>query len=195
VAAMPLDLEPELDAGRHAERRPLDIGAELPASNPVSPRFDVTPNPVAPFWNRFDWKVALSLAWLAGLFAVMARLTVGTTRVWLLTRRAHRGTGRSWVILSRTPATRVRLRPPVRIFKTERISMPMTWGLMRSDVLLPKEADHWSMECRWIVMAHELTHVKRRDCLMQAMAQLACAIYWFNPLVWIAAWRLRVERE
>jgi len=30
---------------------------------------------------------------------------------------------------------------------------------------------------------------------MQALAQLACAIYWFNPLVWIAAWRLRVERE
>src|SRR5262245_41587450 len=44
-------------------------------------------------------------------------------------------------------------------------------------------------------MAHELTHVKRRDCLMQALAQLACAVYFFNPLVWFAAWRLRVERE
>src|SRR5262249_50793452 len=125
----------------------------------------------------------------------MARLTVGTTRVWLLTRRAHRVTESSWIILARTLATRVRLRRRVRIFKTERISMPMTWGLMRSDVLLPEEADHWSMECRWIVMAHELTHVKRRDCLMQAMAQLACAIYWFSPLVLIAALRLRVERE
>jgi len=62
-------------------------------------------------------------------------------------------------------------------------------------VLLPKESDEWSTECRWIVMAHELTHVKRRDCLMQALAQLACAVYWFNPLVWFAAWRLRVERE
>src|SRR5262249_59448889 len=58
-----------------------------------------------------------------------------------------------------------------------------------------KEANKWSMECRWIVMAHELTHVKRRDCLMQALAQLVCAVYWFNPLVWFAAWRLRVERE
>src|SRR5262249_56786706 len=129
VAAMPLDLEPELDAGRHAERRPLDIGAELPASNPVSPRFDVTPNPVAPFWNRFDWKVALSLAWLAGLFAVMARLTVGTTRVWLLTRRAHRVTESSWIILARTVATRLRLRRRGRVFKDEPISIPMNLGL------------------------------------------------------------------
>ncbi|MGH9937441.1 MAG: M56 family metallopeptidase, partial [Blastocatellia bacterium] len=61
--------------------------------------------------------------------------------------------------------------------------------------MLPKEADGWTMECRSIVMLHELSHVKRRDCLMQGLAQLACAIYWFNPLVWIAAWRLRVERE
>src|SRR5262249_16224658 len=195
VAAPAPERKPEPGAGMPAGRRPLDIGAELPASNPVSPRIDVTPGPVAPARSGFDWNVALSLAWLVGVLAVMARLTVGTTRVWLLTRQAHRVTESSWIILARTLATRLRLRRRVRIFKTERISMPMTWGLMRSDVLLPKEADHWSMECRWIVMAHELTHVKRRDCLMQALAQVACAIYWFNPLVWIAAWRVRVERE
>jgi len=144
--------------------------------------------------NGFDWKVALSLAWIAGALAVMARLAAGTTRVWLLTRRAQ-GVESSWIALARTLATRLRLRSRVRIFKTDRISMPMTWGVTRSTVLLPKEANKWSMECRWIVMAHELTHVKRRDCLMQALAQLACAAYWFNPLVWFAAWRLRVERE
>jgi hypothetical protein len=111
-----------------------------------------------------------------------------------LTRQAQ-GVESSWVMLARTLATRLRLRRRVRIFKTDRISMPMTWGLTRSTVLLPEEADKWSSECRWIVLAHELTHVKRRDCLMQALAQLACAAYWFNPLVWFAAWRLRVERE
>jgi beta-lactamase regulating signal transducer with metallopeptidase domain len=125
---------------------------------------------------------------------VMARLAVGTARVWLLTRQAQ-GVESSWLMLARTLGVRLRLRRRVRIFKTDRISMPMTWGLMQSAVLLPKEADRWTMECRWIVMAHELTHVKRRDCLMQALAQLACAVYWFNPLVWLAAWRLRVERE
>src|SRR5262249_59618945 len=138
VAARAVERETEREAGLLDERRPLDVGGEVPASNPVSPRFDVTPNPVAPFWNRFDWKVALSLAWLAGLFAVMARLTVGTTRVWLLTRRAHRVTESSWIILARTLATRLRLRRRGRVFKTERISMPMTWGLIGSGVLLPK---------------------------------------------------------
>ena len=175
-------------------RQALDIGSESSAASPVPSRLDAASNSVAPS-RSFDWKVALLLAWLAGALVVIARLTMGTARVWLLTRQAQQITESSWIILARTLATRLRLRRRVRIFRTERISMPMTWGLMRSAVLLPKEADQWSMECRWIVMAHELTHVKRRDCLMQALSQLACAIYWFNPLVWIAAWRLRVERE
>jgi len=195
IAAAPApDRGQESEAGSLAERQSSGAGAESPAANPVSPRFDAAPNPVEPSLNGFDWKVALLVAWIAGALAVMARLVVGTARVWLLTRRAQ-GVESSWVMLARTLATRLRLRRRVRIFKTDRISMPMTWGLTRSTVLLPKEANKWSMECRWIVMAHELTHVKRRDCLMQALAQLACAVYWFNPLVWFAAWRLRVERE
>src|SRR5262249_11184407 len=195
IAAAPApDRGQESEAGSLAERQSSGAGAESPAANPVSPRFDAAPNPVEPSLNGFDWKVALLVAWIAGALAVMARLVVGTARVWLLTRRAQ-GVESSWVMLARTLATRLRLRRRVRIFKTDRISMPMTWGLTRSTVLLPKEANKWSMECRWIVMAHELTHVKRRDCLMQALAQLACAVSWFNPLVWFAAWRLRVERE
>ena len=42
---------------------------------------------------------------------------------------------------------------------------------------------------------HELTHIKRADRRTQAIAQLACAIYWFNPLVWYAAAGLARERE
>jgi hypothetical protein len=37
--------------------------------------------------------------------------------------------------------------------------------------------------------------VKRRDCLTHLVAQVVCAAYWFNPLAWMAARRLRTERE
>jgi len=72
---------------------------------------------------------------------------------------------------------------------------PMTWGILRHTILFPNAATEWPSVRTHHVMAHELTHVKRRDGLMQLFAQAACAIYWFNPLVWYAAYRLRIERE
>jgi len=73
--------------------------------------------------------------------------------------------------------------------------MPMTWGIRRPAILLPAEADNWTAEWRRDVLLHELAHVKRHDFLIQLMAHFACAVYWFHPMVWLAATRLREERE
>ncbi len=46
-----------------------------------------------------------------------------------------------------------------------------------------------------IVLCHELAHVERFDVLTNLIADLACLLYWFNPLVWMATRALRYERE
>jgi len=38
-------------------------------------------------------------------------------------------------------------------------------------------------------------HIRPRDCRVQLVTQAACALYWFNPLVWVAAAHVRSERE
>ena len=95
--------------------------------------------------------------WLSGALLVIARLAAATARVWILTRHAQRITESSWVALARTLADKVGLRQSVSIFKTERIPLPMTWGVMRSVVLLPEDAEKWPEECRQIVLLHEMT--------------------------------------
>ena len=64
-------------------------------------------------------------------------------------------------------------------------------GLWRPRVLLPSAASEWSAERRRAVLVHELGHVRRRDGLALCLGQLSCALYWFQPLVWIALRRLR----
>src|SRR5262249_25456458 len=46
-----------------------------------------------------------------------------------------------------------------------------------------------------VVLSHELAHVARHDWLLQMCAEVARALYWFHPLVWLAAAQLRQEGE
>jgi uncharacterized protein (TIGR03435 family) len=72
---------------------------------------------------------------------------------------------------------------------------PMTWGVFKQTVLLPAVAADWTDDRLCLVLAHELAHVKRRDGLFQILIQAACSVYWFNPLIWYASHRVRIERE
>ena len=45
------------------------------------------------------------------------------------------------------------------------------------------------------MVAHEMAHVNRCDYMTQLAAQIACAVFWFHPLVWLAAIEMRRERE
>jgi hypothetical protein len=73
--------------------------------------------------------------------------------------------------------------------------IPAVFGVFRPTVLIPAGADDWPEQRRRVVLLHELAHVKRRDCLTQLLAQLACVVYWFNPPAWLVARQLRIERE
>lgn len=131
--------------------------------------------------------------WIGGALLLLARVAFGSVRIWWIARRA-RPAG-VWAPLASQLAASLGIRRHVIFVSGEADAMPMAWGLIRSRVLLPAEADEWPASRQRVVLLHELAHVKRRDCVTQLAAHLACAAYWFNPLVWVAARRLRAERE
>ena len=74
-------------------------------------------------------------------------------------------------------------------------SLLVTWGLARPKVILPSAADAWTDERARVVLSHELAHIRRGDWIVQLSAELLRAFYWFNPLLWVACRRLRLESE
>ena len=88
-------------------------------------------------------------------------------------------------------------RSSVKISIGGKVSQPVTlnpgWQLVQ--VQLPADALDWPADRIRIVLAHELAHVRRGDWIVQLAVELLCAAYWFNPLVWLAARRLRLESE
>lgn len=121
--------------------------------------------------------------WALGAAAVLGRFALGVVRARRLVARAR------FVETLEVDGDAVE----VRI--SEEIETPAVTGMLRPVVLLPAEATAWSTERRRLVLAHELAHIASRDCLTNAVAQLAVAAHWFNPLAWLAARRLRIERE
>src|SRR6185503_17584551 len=83
----------------------------------------------------------------------------------------------------------------VEVRATSELDSPAVLGLLRPTIVVPHAALDWPLERCRLVAVHELAHVRRRDVLAQAMADVACALHWYNPLVWIGARRLRIERE
>src|SRR4029077_15656369 len=84
---------------------------------------------------------------------------------------------------------------PVGLLTSATACTPMAVGVRRPSILLPANCVDWPAEKTRIVLSHELAHVERRDVFWQLAARVAAALYWFHPLVWLAAGRMRHERE
>jgi hypothetical protein len=117
---------------------------------------------------------------------------------WVLTLakvRRSRPAPLEWQIELNALRDRYRVAREVRLGIVAGTTSPLAAGLWQAAILLPELSRHWSAERRQAVLQHELAHIRRADCRAQLVTQLACTLYWFNPLIWIAARHLRSERE
>lgn len=77
------------------------------------------------------------------------------------------------------------LRRPVQIRQSDRIRSPLTYGVFRPVVLLPKQID-WMDETKLrYIFTHEFTHIRHFDTLAKLVLTAAVCVHWFNPFVWV----------
>ena len=153
------------------------------------------PDTAAPARRPFSRTTILFVLWALGAAAVMLRLGVGTVIVARLARQGRRVDDGGWLSLAQRLASTLRIDRPLTLMRGDRLGVPVTWGIVYPVVLLPEDADEWPEERRRYVLVHEMAHVKRLDALTQLMGQVALALFWFNPLMWIALRRMQLERE
>lgn len=138
-------------------------------------------------WLGLTWVVGAAISLLV-LFAGLGHLT------WLASRARRIEEGR-WADLANEVAAAVELQRPVTILRSEHPTLLVTWGVVQPKVILPAVADEWSDERARVVLRHEFAHIGRGDWVVFMVAELLRAIYWFNPLVWIACTRVRQDSE
>ena len=66
-----------------------------------------------------------------------------------------------------------------------RISSPLTFGVLRPVILVPKKTDWTDETALRYVLEHEFVHIQRFDVLSKLLLIAAVCVHWFNPLVWV----------
>lgn len=153
---------------------------------------DEAAGPAAYWWSSATWIVGI---WALGAIAILLHMLFSSFAVWRIVTKARPVTDPDWLDALEEIGDRLSVRRPVQLLQSNRVSVPVAWGAIRPVILIPPDADSWSNERRRCVLAHEMAHVKRFDTLTQPAAHIACALHWFNPLVWKAARSMQLERE
>ena len=79
------------------------------------------------------------------------------------------------------------LKRSLSIRQTETIAAPLSYGVIRPVILMPKNTEWKNIYQLRYVLEHEYVHIRRLDMLTKLIMIAAVCIHWFNPLVWVAA--------
>ncbi len=154
-------LEPAVDAD--AVRQAVSVGGDTAAFQSVTPA------------------QALGVVWLAGSLLLAALCLYSYLRCMKRFRAS---------LPDDTPEIRrwleeQRLRRPLEVRTSDQITSPLTYGVLRPVILLPKQMDRRDSAALRYVLTHELAHVRRWDAVTKLLFAAALCVHWWNPLVWL----------
>jgi len=129
-----------------------------------------------------------------GSLAVLSRLLIGNAGLAWIVRRGAVARDPRITALARATARELGVRE-ARVVLSAACDAPLTAGIVRPVIVLPRDAPAWSDQRLRVVLLHEYAHLKRRDPLTQIFAQALMIFFWWNPFFWRLWSRLRLTRE
>jgi len=133
--------------------------------------------------------------WAGGFMVSVFVMLISLRRLSRLTNGAKPLANPRWLALASELSNSLDVRGGVALLQTGLPTTLGTWGWRRPRVLLPAGCEDWSGDRIRVVLGHELAHIRRADWAVQIAADLVRAVFWYNPLFWIACARLRRSSE
>jgi beta-lactamase regulating signal transducer with metallopeptidase domain len=147
-------------------------------------QFAIASAPAAQSRRPFPWLAAATAFYFAVAIFMLIRLALGVILGCRLERESHRIED-SHALAQLDCFTRAAsLRTALRLAESDLLSVPVTFGVRSPAILLPVGWREWQPTELDAVLAHEISHVVRRDALAERLALLHRAIFWFSPLSW-----------
>jgi beta-lactamase regulating signal transducer with metallopeptidase domain/protocatechuate 3,4-dioxygenase beta subunit len=146
-------------------------------------------------WSRANWTALTAGVWalVAGVGLLgLALAPLAVRRLKWRTRQVDAG---GIANLLETSAKEMGVSRRVRLRVHEERCIPLTFGLLRPTIVLPADCENWPADRVRMALLHELAHIRRGDGWTLLLAQVTCALHWYQPLVWLAAHQMWIECE
>jgi TonB family protein len=135
--------------------------------------------------NTVNTSLSWDFLWLCGTFSI---LSLGAFAQWKIYRLAH--------FESHKVELSVALPNTLTVVSNSQLSGPVLSGIFRPTLIIPEGFHVQFSECQQQLMInHELVHFHRSDNLFNLIALLFVAVFWFNPLTWLAYRAFRRSQE
>jgi beta-lactamase regulating signal transducer with metallopeptidase domain len=146
----------------------------------------IVPSPVqrATALINSTWKGMLILAIAAVSLLMLAHMLTGMIGVWFVARAAKPFEDDAALMELDAARDQLALDREVRLLLSDRVTVPVVWGVFRPVLLLPVDAAEWPVERLRVVLLHELAHLKRVDGVSLILTRIAVSLFWFHPLAW-----------
>lgn len=191
-ASWAAEAAPATRASAIADRAaPVLATRATPADAPVTETTEVAGSAPAMFPAVSDIALLVYAFPLALLFGVMLLAVV---RLFAMRGRAEVLVEGSWLSALAEAQRRMGFKHGTALLVSNELRSPISWGVLRPTIVLSPKAVEAVGEAEAII-AHELAHVARLDWAKLLASRVACALFWFNPLVWMLARESHQLRE
>jgi len=144
----------------------------------------------------FDVANLLPAIWLAGVAVLAVYVCANNFALLRIVRRERLLTEQKILDLLEDCKAEMGIRTILGVVPTDKVKSASLFGFVRPRLLLPRGMiESLSRQELRYVFLHELAHLKRHDIYLGWLTSLLQVLHWFNPLVWLAFYRMRVDRE
>ncbi|HET6524691.1 M56 family metallopeptidase [Sphingopyxis sp.] len=141
-----------------------------------------------------DWSALAPFLYLVPLVLLCGVMALAVVRLFAMRGRAEILIEGSWLSALAEAQRRMGFKHGTALLVSKELRSPISWGVLRPTIVLSPKAVAAAGEAEAII-AHELAHVARLDWAKLLGARVACAVFWFNPLVWVLARESHQLRE
>lgn len=135
------------------------------------------------------------IVWILGIIVMLSATLYSNLRIYKIRKSVQEVKNKELSTLFYTCKEEIHIQKKIIFGYSSFVTSPITFGLIRPYIVIPKNISTLSSDEMKFVLLHELHHCKRRDILFNYLMCLSRIVYWFNPLVWYLLREMKTEME